>query len=214
MNLSTLPTNLFPRLCERVCERPSFKAPSHGCFGHSDVSRPLGKCLGYAIKSDSYCVAAIAVLLLFRAPHAVALRVITIVVDALQSCAVWAFSHVGIKILEAAPSFANCNSPPAIGLEAARIGVLASLTHQVPNVVLARVAEAVFSRSPKRCLAATGSGVAIAKGAGHHGNLVAARTRAFPSRSRHVVFGNAANGREFAERIADLNAVCHGGMLS
>lgn len=205
MNLSPL----LSRLRHCVFERPMLEAPLHRRLGNTDVPSPFGKDFGLSAESDSDRISAIAVLLLFRAPYAIALRVVAIIVQALKGSALWPPPHVGIKVFESLPSLADSDTARSIGIESTRFRVLASLTHQIPSVVFGCVAKSVLTRSPEGRFASTGSGVAITEGARNNSHDSTARTKAFPPRGGVNVFRNAANRCEFSELITDLNSRCH-----
>ena len=77
-------------------------------------------------------------------PAAVARFIVTIVVNALNSKAIWAYSHISQKIIKRQPSFAHCNSTAAVVLKAGIVWVCRSLNELRPCFVRTRVTEPVL----------------------------------------------------------------------
>jgi hypothetical protein len=81
----------------------------------------------------------IALLLFFALPTTIARKIARIVVNAVKRVSVWAWSHVGYKIVKAnfvlRPSLTNGDAPASVVLPLAKLWVRTSINHGSPNMV-------------------------------------------------------------------------------
>lgn len=105
---------------------------------NTKFSRPIGKDLSLAAKSNTSHVASIAVLLFFRRPSAVVRAIVSVSIYAIQCCALRAFAHVRKKQCKRIPAFADCNSTCAVVSPHRGIGICAPFVHGSPTVVCRR----------------------------------------------------------------------------
>jgi hypothetical protein len=74
-------------------------------------------------------------LLLHGRPAHIAGLIVPVVVDTIQSCLQWTFAHIGKKILELSPPFANRDASAAIIREVFKIRIPTTIKHLGPACV-------------------------------------------------------------------------------
>jgi len=74
-------------------------------------------------------------LLLGRAPFAIFFAVVTVIINAVKSQPLWAFTHISKKIGKVFPLFAVGNSPSSIAVIGMIFRVVTTLLHILPGVI-------------------------------------------------------------------------------
>src|SRR5690242_9669855 len=123
------------------------KPRSENRVAYAQILGPLGDRLAGAVQGDEGTGSTVASLLPWRCPAAIAGRVATVVLDAIQRPARRPLAHVGQKVREHQPPITDSN-PSAAPLRVAREAFSsAALDHAVPGVPRRRAAPIRAARS-------------------------------------------------------------------
>jgi hypothetical protein len=176
---------------------------------------PLGNCLTFATVFDAVIRATVVNLFSVRGPAAILWRIWTVIVDAVETAALWPRAHISVERSEVRPAIADCD--PSRGIVAiARSGETAA-AHRCPRDIFAALAHAVgnlFSIPPDTSLrvqAAARLTSAIAKCVGWNCFSGSAKAAAPPScdalRIRRIWRGDFQDGQSAEYLPCQINSV-------
>jgi len=100
---------------------------------------------GSTVCGDSSRASSVALLLSLRSPYAITRRVIPIIIYALKRHTRWAPPHVGKKVFELHPSFADFDASTAVSYVRSICFRAASSFHAAPTAIRRRVMHTVLS---------------------------------------------------------------------
>ncbi len=104
-------------------------------IGHSITLGDLGNTGGNSIHRNQAIPARVALLGLRRSPLAILGRVAHSILDSLKAFAGRTVSHIGVKVGERVPPFADRDASAAVGIPSGVVRVPASIQHRCPNSV-------------------------------------------------------------------------------
>jgi hypothetical protein len=192
---------------------PSTYAPSYFVHGAPEVLCPLSHRHGLACQSKTDVSALVIGLRFLREPFAIGLLVVPLVIKTLDAFCSGSLSHIFKKVGEVMPSITDFYSSAPVVAKCWVASVFAPLNHVSPNSVGACFRQAVLEGPPLCCTTSARSSIPSAKRTGKHGHDISARTLALPPSSCEYIFWNATNRGEFSERVSNLDASRHGGVL-
>ena len=107
----------------------------NGGVVNADLSRPLGKRLGFPVVSKQRVRTLVVHLIDAVRPSTIAWFIVAVVVDAVNRVTFWAITHVCVKGSKGLPLWTNGDSTPTINRVLVVVRVLASRFHVAPAVV-------------------------------------------------------------------------------
>jgi hypothetical protein len=107
----------------------------------------------FSVQFDQDCVFLFSCLFLKSSPSAILRRVITVIVDSINSVVEWWVTHVTIEGFEtSSPFMAHFYSPPSIVFELPIFLVVASSDYSAPNHVNSRASHSVELSAPSQSI--------------------------------------------------------------
>jgi len=130
---------------------PAFVTDAQEEAGHagasdSQLARPLSYRLTAAVELYDRILAGVIALFFSRCPFAVVWRIGPVVVFSFYRVTRRCLAHVGQEVLEAVPAITNTNAASAVVLVVAASRVIAASAHPHPDIVFARLCQAVGDR--------------------------------------------------------------------
>lgn len=104
--------------------------------GHSDAITPILHAHGLVSESEHSVLRCVSVLDCVAGPFAILWRVISVAVSAFYRKALWTWTHIREEHAEVSPSFAYPDPPRAVTVIPGILGVVATLVHRGPSLVL------------------------------------------------------------------------------
>ena len=191
----------------------------NGGVVNADLSRPLGKRLGFPVVSKQRVRTLVVHLIDAVRPSAIARFIVAVVIDALNRVTFWAITHVCVKGSKGLPLWTNGDSTPTINRVLVVVRVAASRLHVAPAVVGSRwllcmtsitnTMLKVSSRGFLVALAAARSGHAFVKTSLVNAFLLPASTKAVPIPMASFVFGPANNRPTTKDLTSEVFEFCH-----
>ena len=169
---------------------------------YPEFFRPCREALGPPVVLDDDICPTIPALLFMSSPSAIPRFVVSVIVDAVQGCALWSWPHVVAKCLKRrAPSVAHHNATTTIVAVLRVLFSVAAISHSFPASKFRRIRTAMSS-----CRFSVGTRLALhrpsaVKVRGSNGSLLAARTPTQPPSFGGCIFNKPKNS-PFPEGLA------------
>jgi hypothetical protein len=180
---------------KRRCRQSAFDSPSgaqsitqRGSL-QPDPLRPIGKAKRDVVVGDESRSSRIATLLRHCGPSDVSWFVVpvSIRVSVESVCSRWTRTHIGQKLSEVIPHFADKNTASSVSCEAVVMGISTTVAHRLPSAIFCRIlricSSAVFRQPRDGGFAHQTTTTPSVRGnqrAPHHDRLIAAFTSAPP----------------------------------